>query len=65
MKIDWIIGKFLDNEALLGGGKAAVREVVAELEAEGVTVSMIMVTNIQAVTGRVLAVQRERMAANA
>ena len=65
MKVDWVIGKFLDNEALLGGGKAAVREVVAELEAEGVTVSASMVTNIQSVTGRVLAVQRERVAPHA
>jgi hypothetical protein len=65
MKVDWVIGKFLDNEALLNGGKAAVREVVAELEAEGVTVSASMVTNIQTVTDRVLAVQRERTAANA
>ena len=65
MKVDRVIAKFLDNEALLNGGKAAVREVVAELEAEGVTVSASMVTNIQAVTDRVLAVQRERTAANA
>jgi hypothetical protein len=65
MKVDWVIGKFLDNEALLDGGKAAVREVVTKLEGEGVTVSANMVTNIQAVTGRVLAVQRERLATNA
>ena len=65
MKIDDIIGKFLDNETLLGGGTAACRAVVAELGGEGVTVHANAVANVQTVLRRVLAVQRERLAANA
>jgi hypothetical protein len=60
MNVDWIIEKFLDNEALLEEGKATVRAVVNELEGEGVTVSAGMVTNVQTVTRHVLAVQRAR-----
>jgi hypothetical protein len=43
MNIDWIIEKFLDNEALLEQGKTAVLAVVNELGGEGVTVSTSMV----------------------
>jgi hypothetical protein len=60
MSIDAIIGKFLDDEALLEGGNAAVRGVVAELGEEGVTVYGSTVSNVQTVTRRVLAVQRAR-----
>jgi hypothetical protein len=60
MTLDAIIGKFLDDEALLEGGNAAVREVVAELGEEGVTVYRTTVSNVQTVTRRVLAVQRAR-----
>jgi hypothetical protein len=31
MSMDAIVGKFLDDEALLEGGNGAVRKVVAEL----------------------------------
>jgi hypothetical protein len=62
MTIDAIIGKFLDDEALLDGGRVAVREVVEALGGEGVTVHASAVANVQAVTRRVLAVQRERAA---
>jgi hypothetical protein len=55
-----IILKFLDDEALLEGGNAAVREVVAELGEEGVTVYRSTVSNVQTVTRYVLAVQRAR-----
>ena len=58
--MDAIIGKFLDDEALLEGGNAAVRKVVAELGGEGVTVHGSTVSNVQTVIRRVLAVQRER-----
>jgi hypothetical protein len=60
MTMDAIIGKFLDDEALLEGGNAAVRKVVAELGGEGVTVHGSTVSNVQTVIRRVLAVQRER-----
>ena len=60
MTLDAIIGKFLDDEALLEGGNAAVRKVVAELGGEGVTVHGSTVSNVQTVIRRVLAVQRER-----
>jgi len=60
MNVDWIIEKFLDNEALLEEGKATVLAVVNELEREGVTVSAGVVTNVQTVTRHVLAVQRAR-----
>jgi hypothetical protein len=60
MSMDAIIGKFLDDEALLQGGTAAVREVVAELAREGVTVFAHMVSNVQTVTRHVLAAQRAR-----
>jgi hypothetical protein len=58
MNLDAIIGKFLDDEALLEGGNAAVREIVAELGEEGVTVYASTVANVQSVTRRVLAMQR-------
>jgi hypothetical protein len=58
MTLDAIIGKFLDDEALLEGGNAAVREVVAELGEEGVTVYRTTVSNVQTVTRHVLAMQR-------
>jgi hypothetical protein len=58
MNIDWIIEKFLDNEALLEQGKTAVLAVMTELEGEGVTVSTSMVANVQTITRHVLAVQR-------
>jgi hypothetical protein len=64
MTIDDIIGKFLDDEALLNGGGAACRGVVAELGGEGVTVHVSSVANVQTVLRRVLAVQRERLAVN-
>jgi hypothetical protein len=54
MNIDWIIEKFLDNEALLEEGKATVLAVVNELEGEGVTVSAGVVTNAQTITRHVL-----------
>jgi len=60
MSMDAIIGKFLDDEALLDGGSAAVRAVVAELGGEGVTVYGSTVSNVQTVTRRVLALQRAR-----
>jgi hypothetical protein len=60
MSMDAIIGKFLDDEALLKGGNVAVREVVAELAGEGVTVLSHTVSNVQTVTRHVLAVQRAR-----
>jgi hypothetical protein len=60
MTLDAIIGKFLDDEALLEGGGAAVREVVAELGEEGVTVYRTTVANVQTVTRRVLVLQRAR-----
>ena len=60
MTMDAIIGKFLDDEALLEGGNAAVRKAVAELGGEGVTVHGSTVSNVQTVIRRVLAVQRER-----
>jgi hypothetical protein len=62
MTIDAIIGKFLDNEALLDGGRTAVHEIVEELGGEGVTVHSTTVANVQNVTRHVLAVQRERAA---
>lgn len=62
MTMDWIIRKFLDDEALLEGGKTAVRAVVSELEGEGVTVFATTVANVQTVTRHVLAVQRARIA---
>jgi hypothetical protein len=61
MTMDAIIEKFLDDEALLEGGNAAVREVVAELGGEGVTVYGSTVANVQTVTRRVLAIQRARV----
>jgi hypothetical protein len=60
MTLDAIIGKFLDDEALLEGGNAAGRGVVAELGEEGVTVYRTTVSNVQTITRRVLAVQRAR-----
>jgi hypothetical protein len=63
MTIDAIIGKFLDDEALLDGGRTAVREVVEELSGEGVTVHAMTVANVQTTTRHVLAIQRERAAA--
>jgi hypothetical protein len=61
MSMDAIIGKFPDDEALLQGGNAAVRGVVAELaREEGVTVYAHMVSNVQTVTRHVLAAQRAR-----
>jgi hypothetical protein len=60
MTIDDIIGKFLDDEALLAGGNAAAKHVVAELAEEGVTVYQAMVVNVQTITRHVLANQRER-----
>jgi N-acetylglucosamine kinase-like BadF-type ATPase len=65
MTMDDIIGKFLDDEALLDGGGVACRAVVAELSREGVTVHTSSVANVQTVLRRVLAVQRERVVANA
>ena len=65
MTIDAIIGKFLDDEDLLDGGNAAVKEIVAQLAEEGVTVYGEMVRNVQTVTRHVLAAQRERMTADA
>jgi hypothetical protein len=65
MYIDAIIGKFLDNEALLAGGRIAVRGIVEELSGEGVTVHATAVANVQTVTRHVLAMQRDRQAANA
>jgi len=65
MTIDAIIGKFLDDEALLDGGRTAVREVVDELAGEGVTVHAMTVANVQTITRRVLAMQRARVAAHA
>jgi hypothetical protein len=61
MTIDDIIGKFLDDETLLAGGKAAAKRVVAELAEEGVTVYEASVVNVQTITRRVLANQRERV----
>jgi hypothetical protein len=58
--LDAIIGKFLDDEALLEGGSAAVHKVVAELGEEGVTVYRTTVANVQTVTRRVRALQRAR-----
>jgi hypothetical protein len=60
MTLDAIIGKFLDDEGLLEGGNVAVREVVAELGEEGITVYRTTVANVQTVTRHVLAVQRAR-----
>ena len=65
MTTDWIIGKFLDDEALLEGGNAAVHAVVTELGNEGVTVLAATVSSVQRVMRRVVALQRERVAANA
>jgi hypothetical protein len=65
MTIDDIIGKFLDDEALLAGGNAAAKKVVAELAEEGVTVYQAAVVNVQTIIRHVLAIQRERVAANA
>ena len=62
MTIDDIICKFLDDEALLEGGRTAVREVVEELGGEGVTVYAATVANVQTVVRHVLALQRERAA---
>ena len=61
MTIDDIIGKFLDDEALLDGGGIPVRQVVTELSGEGVTVHASSVANVQTVLRHVLAVQRERL----
>jgi hypothetical protein len=63
MAIDDIIGKFLGDEALLEGGRNAVREVVNELSGEGVTVHAATVANVQTLVRHVLAMQRERAAA--
>jgi hypothetical protein len=60
MTIDAIIGKFLDDEALLEGGDGAVKEVMTQLAGEGVTVYGDKVRNVQTVTRHVLAAQRER-----
>jgi hypothetical protein len=65
MTIDAIIGKFLDDEALLDGGRIAVREVVEELSGEGITVHSMTVANVQTIIRHVLAMQRERVAAHA
>jgi hypothetical protein len=65
MSMDWIIGKFLDDETLLDGGNAAVHAVVAELGGEGVTVFAGTVASVQRVMRRVLALQRERAASSA
>jgi hypothetical protein len=65
MDIDAIIGKFLDDEALLDGGRSAVLMVVEELGGEGVTVHSTAVANVQNVTRHVLAMQRVRTAARA
>jgi hypothetical protein len=62
MTMNWIIGKFLDDETLLDGDNAAVRAVVAELGEEGVTVHAATVSNVQTITRHVLALQRERIA---
>ncbi len=63
MNMGAIIGKFLDDEALLEGGRAAVRDVVAELAEEGVTVFASTVANVQSITREVLAAQRARVTA--
>jgi hypothetical protein len=63
MTMGAIIGKFLDDETLLEGGRAAVRDVVAELAEEGVTVFASKVANVQSITREVLAVQRARVTA--
>jgi hypothetical protein len=47
MTIDAIIGKFLDDETLVDGGRIAVRDVVEELSGEGVTVHAMTVANVQ------------------
>jgi hypothetical protein len=60
MSMEAIIGKFLDDEALLEGGRTAVRGVVAELAEEGVTVFPTTVATVQSITRQVLAVQRVR-----
>jgi hypothetical protein len=65
MTIDDIIGKFLDDEALLVGGNVAAKKVVAELAGEGVTTYQATVVNAQTIIRHVLAVQRERAAADA
>jgi hypothetical protein len=65
MTIDDIIRKFLDDEALLAGGNAAAKKVVAELAEEGVTAYQATVVNVQTITRRILAIQRERVAADA
>jgi hypothetical protein len=65
MTIDDIIGKFLDDEALLVGGNVAAKKVVAELAEEGVTAHQATVVNVQTITRHVLAVQRERAVADA
>jgi hypothetical protein len=65
MTIDDIIGKFLDDETLLDGGRLSVRAVVAELSGEGVTAHASAVTNVQTVLRHVLAAQQERAAVNA
>jgi len=65
MSIEAIIGKFLDDETLLAGGRIAVRAVVEELSGEGVTVHATTVANVQTITRQVLAIQRERAVANA
>jgi hypothetical protein len=60
MLIDAIIGKFLDDESLLDGGRTAVRNVVEELGREGVTVYATTVANVQTITRQVRVMQRER-----
>jgi hypothetical protein len=62
MTIDAIIGKFLDDETLVDGGRIAVRDVVEELSGEGVTVHAMTVANVQMISRHVLAIQRERVA---
>jgi hypothetical protein len=64
MAIDDIIRKFLDDEALLVGGIVAAKKVVAQLADEGVTVYQGTVASVQTITRRVLAIQRERAAAD-
>jgi len=58
MKTEAIIRKLLEDEALLAGGTAAVKRVMAELANEGVTVFQNTVSHVQIIVRHVLIVQR-------